>query len=38
MNKQQQRTRKNLKCNNKRRNKLKDSEAIREAPTPRPIK
>ena len=29
---------KNLKCNTKRRNKLEDSGAIREAPTPRPIK
>ena len=37
-NKQQQRTRKNLKSYTKRRNKLLNSGAFREAPTPRPIK
>ena len=37
-NKQQPTTRKNLKSNTKRRNKLQDSGTIREAPTPRPIK
>ena len=37
-NKQQLTTRKNLKSNTKRRNKLQDSGTIREAPTPRPIK
>ena len=37
-NKQQQTTRKNLKCNTKRRNTLQDSGTIWEAPTPRPIK
>ena len=37
-NKQQPTTRKNLKSNTKRRNKLQDSGTIRQAPTPRPIK
>ena len=37
-NKHHQTTRKNLKCNTKRRNKLQDSGTIRETPTPRPIK
>ena len=37
-NKQQLTTRKNLKSNTKRRNKLQDSGTIQEAPTPRPIK
>ena len=37
-NKQQLTTRKNLKSNTKRRNKLQDSGTIREAPTPRPIR
>ena len=37
-NKQQLTTRKNIKSNTKRRNKLQDSGTIREAPTPRPIK
>ena len=37
-NKQQPTTRKNLKSNTKRRNKLQDSGTIQEAPTPRPIK
>ena len=37
-NKQQLTTRKNLKSNTKRRNKLQDSGTIREALTPRPIK
>ena len=37
-NKQQQTTRKNLKCSTKRRIKLQDSGTIQEAPTPRPIK
>ena len=37
-NKQQQTTRKNLKCSTKRRIKLQDNGTTREAPTPRPIK